>query len=182
MTIAFKPTATETTIEHNGSAIATLDSTGLTMAAGKTIVGSGVGKILQVVSATSTSGTTTTSSTFQNTSLSASITPSSTSSKIFIIYSTNGDGSSSTDIGTSIFRGTASGTNLAPNTSTGLMTYQYQSEGTGAYTGVGSHFVDSPNTTSATTYTVCLKATVNGQQVRFNYNGSGMITLMEIAG
>ena len=43
MTIAFKPTATETTIEQNGSAIATLDSTGLTMASGKAVAGDGSG-------------------------------------------------------------------------------------------------------------------------------------------
>ena len=88
MTIAFKPTATETTIEQNGSAIATLDSTGLTMAAGKTIVGSGVGKILQVVQDVKTDTFSTNSQAFVDvTGLSVSITPSSASNKILVMVS-----------------------------------------------------------------------------------------------
>ena len=88
MTIAFKPTATETTIEQNGSAIATLDSTGLTMAAGKTIVGSGVGKILQVVQDVKTDTFSTSSQAFVDvTGLSVSITPSSASNKILVMVS-----------------------------------------------------------------------------------------------
>ena len=88
MTIAFKPTATETTIEQNGSAIATLDSNGLTMAAGKTIVGSGVGKILQVVQDVKTDTFSTSSQAFVDvTGLSVSITPSSASNKILVMVS-----------------------------------------------------------------------------------------------
>jgi len=88
MTIAFKPTATETTIEQNGSAIATLDSNGLTMAAGKTIVGSGVGKILQVVQDVKTDTFSTNSQAFVDvTGLSVSITPSSASNKILVMVS-----------------------------------------------------------------------------------------------
>ena len=88
MTIAFKPTATETTIEQNGSAIATLDSTCLTMAAGKTILGSGVGKILQVVQDVKTDTFSTSSQAFVDvTGLSVSITPSSASNKILVMVS-----------------------------------------------------------------------------------------------
>lgn len=41
MTISIKPTASETTIQENGSDIFTIDSTGIAMASGKSITGDG---------------------------------------------------------------------------------------------------------------------------------------------
>ena len=50
---------------------------------------SGTGNVLQVVSATESTGATVTAQSFQDTGLSASITPSATSSKILVIVSQN---------------------------------------------------------------------------------------------
>ena len=50
---------------------------------------SGTGNVLQVVAATESTGVTTTSQSYQDTGLSASITPSATSSKILVIVSQN---------------------------------------------------------------------------------------------
>jgi hypothetical protein len=50
MTISIKPTATDTTIQNNGSDIFTIDSSGITMASGKGLAATG--HVLQVVSNT----------------------------------------------------------------------------------------------------------------------------------
>jgi hypothetical protein len=55
----------------------------------------GFGKVLQVVSATTTTQTTTTSTSFQSTNIAVSITPSLATSKIFIIYTTTFETNSS---------------------------------------------------------------------------------------
>lgn len=79
-------TSGEIKLQAGGADIATVTSSGITMASGKTIAGN-VGKVLQVVQASTTTPMTTTSTTPADTNLTASITPSSTSSKILIIVS-----------------------------------------------------------------------------------------------
>jgi hypothetical protein len=138
------------------------------------------GGILQVVQGTATTNTTTTSSTFVTTGLSATITPSSTSSKILIfaqplVYTNN----ASTGPILTIYRG---GTNL------GVGTYTYPALGWAFANGstLGSSFsinyLDSPATTSATTYTVYFLSTSGGTCGVNQYNTPSTITLMEIAG
>ena len=194
MTIAFKPTATETTIEQNGSAIATLDSTGLTMAAGKTIVGSGVGKILQVVSTTKTNRFTTTSTSFINaTDFAATITPSSTLSKILVIASTTGASNNAdepvhinlTRDGSSIYLGDA--VNSAVRGSSNLVT----PANTKAQS-MSINYLDSPTTTSAVTYQIQIRSQagaivaiggcVSTSTANVSSAAPSTITLMEVAG
>ena len=63
------------------------------------------GKVLQVVSTSSTTETSTTSTSFIDTAMTANITPSSSSNKIFIIGSTNGQSAGSNERNNlSIFR------------------------------------------------------------------------------
>jgi hypothetical protein len=177
MTIAFKPTATETTIEHNGSAIATLDSTGLTMASGKTISGSGVGKVLQVVHANYGTQVLTDSTSYIDTGLTATITPSSASNTILVIFNINGTYSNGT---TNLY-----GRVKLLRTSTELMTNVFgQNETTtSAYGSAGGNYLDSPSTTSATTYKVQIRNDAGGGDIGMNtFGATSNITLMEIAG
>ena len=138
----------------------------------------GAGQVLQVVNATSSTITSTTSSSYVTTGLSASITPSSASNKILIIATTTARASVLTDILTTIFRGTVSGTNLA---SSGMSTkYNNQASEPSCITNV---YLDSPATTSATTYTFAFKSSVSGQSSNVQDASTlGTITLMEVAG
>jgi len=191
MTIAFKPTATETTIEHNGSAIATLDSTGLTMASGKTISGSGVGKVLQVVSTTKTDTFSTSSTSYTDvTSLSASITPSSASSKILVIVNVLG----SQDVnGNRIFmKLLRDSTSICIGDSAGSrdrVSFGSSSYETVFMTTWSQNYLDSPSTTSATTYKIQMR--VSGTTGFINradddtdssihQRGASTITLIEV--
>ena len=140
------------------------------------------GSVLQVVNATLTSGTSTTSSTFQDTSLTASITPSSSSNKILIITNASGwPADATTQSAITVFRGNAStGTNL------GDSSYGFGSaaSSTGAAKGnISVNYLDSPATTSSQTYTVALASTNNASAAYLGINGeTSTLTLMEIAG
>jgi hypothetical protein len=180
MTIAFKPTATETTIEHNGSAIATLDSTGLTMASGKTISGSGVGKVLQVVQGLHTTQFTTTSGTYVDvTGFNATITPTSASSKILVMVTAlSGHNAAAQAVGIRLLRDSTEIT-LLSSSGGYLAGATFLNE-----IGFGTNYLDSPATTSAVTYKIQMLSSVAGNTV---YMSSGSttqstITLMEIAG
>ena len=137
------------------------------------------GAVLQVVMGTTSTQVSTTSATFVDTGLSATITPSSTSSKILIFVSQNG-----------IMKGAAA--NVVVNlslvrTSTEIQRFGYPVGYTNAanYWGGGQStaYLDSPATTSATTYKTQVSisggATVDVQ--RDNIPTSTII-LMEIAG
>ena len=134
------------------------------------------GKVLQVVSTSATSETSTTSTSWVDTAMTANITPSSSSNKIYIIGSTNGQSSGSNERNNlSIFRDS---TNLG-DTNQGFGRSVNADE---LMEKAAISFLDSPSTTSQVTYTLKLRST-NGATVQTNSNGSrGTITLMEIAG
>ena len=147
----------------------------------------GAFRVLQVVQATKNNVFSTTSATFVDiTDLSVSITPSATTSKILVCMSVQtaaGGG------GDAMVRLVRDSTAIAVGTS-----------GTGAFNGVGMaassyqnqmftigmDFLDSPSTTSATTYKVqgiCNTGTlyVNRRGVDTTYGGFSTITVMEIS-
>jgi len=162
-------------------AIITLNNNSLS---GVTALPAGVGgKVLQVVSISSQTVTTTTSTSFVNSSLQAVITPSSTSSKILINITS---GLLAPSAGTyaaryTIFRGDVTGTNLG-NSSTGFLN-MFDNGGSGIACFGGASYLDAPNTVSATTYTFALRSEGNNQGAVVNASNSrGTITLMEIAG
>lgn len=137
-------------------------------------------KILQVVSGTLASIVTTTSGSFVTTGLTVSITPSSTSSRIYVSVSSNCDTSSTGALGTqasfTIYRNSS-------NLYAGGMTQVYSSGRVIAP--LCMTYLDSPATTSATTYTAYFLSN-NGATVAFNNaSGSGTpistITAWEIA-
>ena len=113
------------------------------------------GKILQVVQATLDDNQDSfTSSTFSDTSLSATITPSSTSSKVFIITN-NFIMNSSADVNGKL--GLKRGSTIL-NNGRALAVYYFQAGGNEDPWNTSSMFyLDSPNTTSATTYKVVAK-------------------------
>ena len=114
----------------------------------------GGGKVLQVVSATTTTSTTIATGTFTDTTLTATITPTSATSTILVLVSQRYQVSDASDAGINwrLLRGaTAIGT-----TSGSGSQYQYiraaGSTTVNTYLYANHSFLDSPATTSATTY------------------------------
>ena len=143
-------------------------------------VGPTASKVAQVVSATYNTATTTTSTSFVTTGLSASITPTLNTSKVFILVSNSGYGSANTNTSNyTIFRGTVAGTNLATGTSAS-MAQIYSPSGDSSMPIVAS-FMDSPATTSATTYTFAMKSGAGTTTTHAQKDGAqATITLWEI--
>jgi len=140
---------------------------------------SGAGKVLQVITATDSTQRNTTSASFVTASntLSVSITPSSASNKIFILvtcclYVANSGGYGQA----TIFRGA---TNLG---GTYGMAVVYGGAST-VLSGVSFSNLDSPNTTSATTYQVYIRQYGSTQTYLNEPSPStSSITVFEIAG
>jgi len=135
------------------------------------------GAVLQVVNATYSTQVTTTSTSFVTTNLTASITPTSSSSKILILVSLPMYVSSASFSGImTVFRGTTSGTNL------GDATWGFANIFNGAASSQSCNYLDSPATTSSTTYTVAIRTENAAATVYSSPNGQKCtITLMEIA-
>jgi hypothetical protein len=167
-----------------------IGSTGqvLTVAAGApawaTPAGGG-GKVLQVVQGSYSTITTVASTTFTDTGLSLSITPTSATSKILIIANQQSNYSRSTyDCGHNlrILRGATDIFTMGGSTNAGYMFIQNgtQTEKTEI---VPLTYLDSPATTSATTYKIQGRSysTASSGQAQYQYsNGLSVITLLEI--
>jgi len=141
------------------------------------------GSVIQVVSATVATATSTTSTSFVNTPLTASITPTSTSSKILITATTpTYTGSNGTYAARyTIFRGTVSGVNLGhPNFG---FCNLYNNDAAAMQVVTTMSILDSPNTTSSQTYTVAMLSEGNNAIAAVMSSGvKATITLMEIKG
>jgi hypothetical protein len=135
------------------------------------------GSVLQVVSATYSTSTSTTSSSYVSTGLSASITPKFSTSKILVIVSMAIQSASGNFETITIFRGTTSGTDLSAGSGFSNNTNNTSIQACH----VGIAYLDSPATTSATTYTVGMK-TGGGTCYAQVVGSTSTITLMEIAG
>ena len=154
-------TSGEIALQNNGTTIATVSSTGIAMASGKTLTGDAIsnGKILQVVQTVKTDTASITSSstnTFVDlTGLTVSITPSSASSKVLVTVSASVTQSTGmlhmmlVRDSTNIVVGGSDGSRLSSTMSSRFDSspYTFNNNITAAYS-----FLDSPNTTSATTY------------------------------
>jgi hypothetical protein len=110
----------------------------------------GGGKVLQVVSATTTTATANATTTLADTTLTATITPSSASSKVLVLVSQNGllrsAGSSDNALTLKLFRGATEISKLCDTslyTATALLL---------TVPTASTSYLDSPATTSATTY------------------------------
>jgi len=137
------------------------------------------GKVLQVVNATYGTSTTSTSSTYADTGLTATITPSSASSKILVTVHQTGliKTTNYTGVNLKLFRD-----------ATELL--QFEDSAGQQYTtawnfvgGSGTTYLDSPATTSAVTYKTQFASNGNNATAYVNgFSATSTITLMEIAG
>jgi hypothetical protein len=166
-----------------------IGSTGqvLTVAAGvpswATPAGGGGGKVLQVVSATTSTRVDVSSTTYTDSGLTVSITPTLSTSKILILVTqpvyVSGSGSINANIrivrgSTAIFNDVTGGTNGSlSNSSAGEVEWI-----------VSSSYLDNPATTSSTTYKTqgVLKTSGGGNGLSFQVRSGeqGTITLLEI--
>ena len=139
------------------------------------------GSVLQVVYATAHSEVSTSSSSYVASPLTATITPSSTSSKILVSYSGSFYHYSAVQVSSTIYRGSTDIAAIGSNY--GIMrSWQQSSRGFFPHQG---QILDSPNTTSATTYTVYVKKNSGEYTIDFptaSVHTFPSITLMEIAG
>ena len=136
------------------------------------------GKVLQVVYSSTSTAVSTTGTTLIDTGLTGAITPSSTSSKVLVLVNhadnnkNGGDGSQKIQL----FRGTTSILQFALNLNNTGSSIEQRSE-------TGCNFLDTPNTTSATTYKTQMARNGSGGTVTVQTNGcTSTMTLMEIAG
>jgi hypothetical protein len=118
----------------------------------------GGGKVLQVVSGTLTASTSTNSTSYSDTGLSVSITPSAATSKILIFLNAPGAaayaGTNQTDV-RGLFRLVRTSTTINAGT---IGIYNQASASSQNHTPPYFAYVDSPNTTSATTYKITYKS------------------------
>jgi hypothetical protein len=136
------------------------------------------GSVLQVVNVTYSTQVTSSSSTFADTGLTLSITPTSATSKILALVQVAGvhKRTGNTRAQFKLFRNSteimymddyAADTNTTANNAVGT---------------VGTTYLDSPATTSSTTYKIQMCSAANTAEVRMNTGGgTSTITLMEIA-
>ena len=139
-----------------------------------------VGSVLQVVNSTTSTQVSSSNNTYIDTTLTATITPKFATSKILIISSTNGQNSSASNASNwTLFRGTVAGTNLG--NVNGMV--QHYTAGGSIRTEITLHFLDSPATTSAQTYTLAFNSDNVGNTAFAQNNATvASMTLMEIAG
>lgn len=172
-------TATATTFSGSGASLTSLPAANLTGTL-PAIDGSaltnlpGGGKILQVKSATDTTNRSTNSTSFTNNSstLSISITPSSTSSKILIMMSISSYEKAGGAHFITVYRGS---TNLANNDG-----FIPNSDSNDNKSSAVVH-LDSPNTTSATTYQFRHRSESSGDSQSINgRGGTSNLILMEV--
>ena len=161
---------------------------------GKVTFPQNTGNILQVVSTTKTDSfsATSTSTAADITGLSVTITPSSSSNKVFVMYSVHV--AAAGNYGGQVILLVRDSTNLALATDVGS-----RSAGTSLVKGnetygncVSQHFLDSPSTTSATTYKLQHKDASTNNTIYINRTGTdsndagyqritSSITVMEVA-
>ena len=137
------------------------------------------GNVLQVVHATHNSEATSSSSSFSDTGLTATITPSSSSNKVLVIVNQNGLEKDNSDIKmqAKLVRASTDLGNFIGDETLNTSTSNRTDIG-----GTGFSYLDSPSTTSATVYKTQFR-NVNGSGNVAVQNGSSVssITLMEIA-
>jgi len=178
-------------------AISTIGQNGLQQSRILTAVQQPAGAVLQVVQGSYTGQVSTTSTSFVTTNLTASITPTSASSKIFVMFTIQVSQNASASVhvrlvrdSTAISIGDSASNRLRDTVFTrpAAIPYDYDSQN------LAANFLDSPSTTSATTYKLqaTLGSTYNGtfylnrvkldDDTDYTTRTASTITVMEIAG
>jgi len=158
--------------------------------------GASGGGIIQMITATSTTAETSTSTTYTDiTGLTCTITPRSTSSKILIILSVTGSNNGFGMMVRLLRSSTEIGVGVAVGSRTGVTLGNFYNTDTNSTFNNTNHFLDSPATTSATTYkaqyrlgdaqqsnTVFINRTAGDANASYTARGISAITVMEISG
>jgi hypothetical protein len=172
--------ATRLGIGTNGYVLTSNGTTASWAAAGS------AGKVLQVVSTTNTSFFTTTSASFTDiTGLSVSITPTLSTSKVLVIC--NVPYGASVDAVIQLVRNSTAVGNGTAGSTNGINDIYGGGDGQYSAYQTAFNFLDSPATTSATTYKIQILATgsgtayVNRRRQDTTFGGQSTITVMEIA-
>lgn len=143
--------------------------------------GSGVaipGHVIQVIQSTHSTETSTTSTTFASTGLTASITPTSSSSKILVLLSMGSSGVNNTAAeARGYYRLMRDASELYRMD---VRAYDYGNSGSISFVAHGQSYLDSPATTSSVTYTLEQRASTGTIRVCESDNLISM-QLMEIA-
>ena len=136
---------------------------------GANLTGISGGKVLQVIVGTTNTRVTATSNAWLDTNLSASITPSATSSKVLVMVTGDVQSDAWKDGSVTVFRGGTGGTNLG-SSSYGMQYLKGISSASGH--SVSFNVLDTPSTTNPTSYLVKI----------INSSGSGNIYLPHNSG
>ena len=156
----------------------------------------GAGAVVQVVSTTLTTNFSTASTSFTDlTGMSVAITPKSSSNKVLVIFHTNVGRTSNFRVAFRLVRGSTAigvGTSVSSRHACTVMSYVGNADSDSHHHPVSGNFLDSPSTTSSTTYklqllnTVSQTAYINRSELDTNSTATGRsastITVMEIAG
>ena len=134
-------------------------------------------KIAQVLQVTTATEVTTTSTSYVTTGLSLAITPTLNTSTILILTTMPVQSTVTLQNGNfTIFRGTVAGTNLATAVGFGVAYSEHTIN-----LSFAANFLDSPATTSATTYTVGMKTSNAANTVKAQVgNSTSTLTLIEV--
>jgi hypothetical protein len=131
--------------------------------------------VLQVVQSTATAAASTTGTTYIATSLTATITPSSASNKVLISFTGPAYSTGSNYVYVTVYRNGT--TNLGLGSIAALAT---TGNNPGTYdTSVTSMYLDSPSTTSATTYTVYIKSSGGTAAVFGDVGNCGQVMILQ---
>jgi len=155
----------------------------LTLASGTKILNSSgnpilqqTGSVLQVVGATYSTQVDSSASVFTATGLTASITPIATTSKILINFGLPiRNGSANVNVIGTIYK---NGSNLLGTYGLGIL----KGDSSAIQVNLGGTYLDSPSTTSSTTYAIYINPNGATNAQWCGGNSTGSITLMEIAG
>jgi hypothetical protein len=153
-------------------------------AGGTSAVQASSGKVLQVVQVTNATSVSTTGTTYINTNLAASITPSSSTSKVLITITSSYDvGSSGESFGVQLVRNGSS--IYLPQASDSGPLYAYYNASNELIGPINFSYIDSPSTTSSTTYTLQFRKRSGASSITIptaqSTTATAVIILMEIA-
>jgi hypothetical protein len=138
----------------------------------------GGGKVLQVVYGSVTTGATNSTNVYADTGLTATITPSATNSKVLVLVAQNGTEKSAGNSGNALRMKTLRGaTTIAEDSNLMLLNGAAQQVFGTSY---AVNVLDTPATTSATTYKTQFCNLFNGASVSVNNGGLSTIVLIEI--
>lgn len=162
-----------------GSTTLTLPTTSGTVLTNGTNTNFPAGSVIQVVNATYSTETSSSSSTYADTGLTASITPSSSSNKILVLVNQAGVGKNTGDISNSVnLKLLRNSTNIV--FFGGVVGYNQTNSYNLGFSATTS-YLDSPSTTSSVTYKTQFANAVNAASVRVQTDGyTSTITLIEV--